>query len=78
MDITEITNLPAQLRAITDPIERARAATDLLNAMAAVGAEVKAIRAADVTELRKTMKLQEIGTALGVSHARVSQILKGS
>lgn len=76
MDTTGTTALPAALRAIDDPAARAQAAGHLLQLLADVQAEVKAIRAADVAEMRKTMKLREIAELLDVSMARVDQIAR--
>jgi hypothetical protein len=77
MDTAPITDLTARLREITDPSERARAATELLRVLGEVQQEVKDIRRGDVLELRKTLKLREIAEVLGVGTARVDQIVKG-
>ncbi|XVQ08483.1 hypothetical protein ACQP1W_38895 [Spirillospora sp. CA-255316] len=71
-----LAKLVADLAAIDDTTERAQAAGRLLNALIEVQQEIKAIRQADVAELRKTLKLREVADLLGVTTARVDQISK--
>ncbi|MBT2480499.1 hypothetical protein [Streptomyces sp. ISL-94] len=49
----------------------------MLGALREGQTDLRKIRADDVTELRKTLKLREIGEQLGLSTGRVDQILKG-
>jgi hypothetical protein len=77
MDTESITQLPAQLRKISDPTARAQAATALLQLIPEIQQEIKDIRRDDVLELRRTLKLREVAELLGMSIPRVDQISKG-
>ncbi|AWZ05264.1 MULTISPECIES: hypothetical protein [unclassified Streptomyces] len=65
------------VRAMPAGVGRAVAATELLGALRDGQADLRKIRADEVTELRKTLKLREIGEQLSLSTGRVDQILKG-
>jgi hypothetical protein len=78
MDTTPITRLVEELRAVSGPAERARAATELLRVLADVQQQIKNIRQDDVRRLRKTLKLREVAELLDMSTARVDQIAKGA
>ncbi|MGP3917717.1 hypothetical protein [Nonomuraea sp. 10N515B] len=71
------------LRAITDPGERAAMATEALEHVKAVNAEVAVIRQEAAKELRdQGLTYKEIGERIGpegrpLHFSRVSQILKG-
>ncbi|GAA1014545.1 hypothetical protein Q7689_10280 [Nocardiopsis tropica] len=77
MDTTPLTQLAEQLRAITDPVERSKAATALIDALNDAQKAVKGVRAEAVAELRPGRSMREVGEMIGVSTARVDQILKG-
>lgn len=66
-------NLESHLRAITNPLDRAQRAQYLIDQVPAIASRV---RFEAVTELDSTMTHVEIGDALGLTRARVSQILK--
>jgi transcriptional regulator with XRE-family HTH domain len=66
-------NLESHLRAITDPLDRAQRAQYLIDQVPAIASRV---RFEAVTELGSTMTHVEIAEALGLTRARVSQILK--
>ena len=74
-------NIAAALAAIgtiTDPAERAQAATDALHALKDGNAALASVRRAAVEELhRQGWSYRRIGQALGINHARVGQILSG-
>lgn len=69
----------SELDAIKDPLERQAAARDVLKTLLpAIGREVKANRGRAVAELRDEGRtLAQVGELLGMSTARVDQILKG-
>ncbi|MFF2168155.1 hypothetical protein ACFVWP_46995 [Streptomyces sp. NPDC058175] len=68
----------SELDAIKDPLERQGAARDVLeNLLPAIAREVKANRGRAVAELREGRTLAQVGELLGMSTARVDQILKG-
>ncbi|WP_017581409.1 hypothetical protein [Nocardiopsis valliformis] len=77
MDTTSLTHLTEQLRAITDPVDRTRAAADLIDALNHAQKEIKTIRAEAVADLRPGRSMREVGEMIGVSTGRVDQILKG-
>lgn len=66
-----------ELRAITDPEDRARAAFTALDRVPDFQAALRGIRQDAFKELRETMTQDEIGSRLGMSAPRVSQILRG-
>ncbi|MFC6886934.1 MULTISPECIES: hypothetical protein [Actinomadura] len=76
MDTSSLDRLITDLTAIDGHAERARAATDLLHALAEVQQQIKEIRQDDVIELRKSRTLREVGEELGMTTARVDQIAK--
>lgn len=64
--------------AITDPAERARAATDALKVLHDGNATLASLRRTAVAELQSQgMSYRQIGPAIGVNHTRVGQILSG-
>lgn len=64
--------------AITDPAERARAATDALKVLHDGNATLAALRRTAIGELKaQGMSYRQIGPAIGVNHTRVGQILTG-
>ncbi|WP_327306334.1 hypothetical protein OG730_24910 [Streptomyces sp. NBC_01298] len=65
------------VRAMPGGAERAVAVTELLGSLREAQGDLRRIRADDVTELRKTLKLREIAERLSLSTGRVDQILKG-
>ncbi|WP_405980375.1 RNA polymerase subunit sigma-70 [Streptomyces sp. NBC_00158] len=67
----------ADLAAVPDPVERARALAAVLDAVPGFQAELRAARQAAVIELRATRSLAEVAAALGISVPRVSQIASG-
>lgn len=77
METTELTQLTERLRQITDPVERSKAATALIDALNDTQKAVKGVRAEAVAELREGRSMREVGEMIGVSTARVDQILKG-
>lgn len=63
------------IAAISDPIERARAVSQALAEQQGMNTELLAIRRAAIAEARDSgMTLEQIGTRLGVSGGRVSQL----
>lgn len=63
------------IAAISDPIERARAVSQALAEQQGMNTELLAIRRAAIAEARDNgMTLEQIGTRLGVSGGRVSQL----
>ncbi|WP_116245797.1 hypothetical protein [Nocardiopsis sp. FIRDI 009] len=77
MDTTELTHLIDRLRDIPDPVERTRTAAALIDALKDAQTRVKAVRADAAAELRQGRTLRQVGELLGVSPARVDQILRG-
>ncbi|MEU8516342.1 hypothetical protein AB0C76_32885 [Kitasatospora sp. NPDC048722] len=70
--------LLATLGGIKDPIAREVAARELLDdLLPATVKEAKQIRREAVEELRSGRTLKQVGELLGLSTARVDQILKG-
>lgn len=68
----------AELDTMPDPVERQKAARDVLDTLLpSLGADVKALRARAVTELRQGRTLAQVAQLLGTSVGRVDQILKG-
>jgi DNA-binding NarL/FixJ family response regulator len=66
------------IEAIADPGERAKAATDALKVLHDGNAALAATRRESVLELRaQGQSLRTIGTALGIYHSRVQQIIAG-
>lgn len=63
------------LRAVTDPVERARRATEIIDGNTAVITIASAIRQEALELLRATMTHAEIAKATGLTRARVSQLL---
>jgi hypothetical protein len=62
-----------EIRAIPDPLERIRAANQALDD---TRTELFAIRRDAVRELRETMSIRQVATALGLSSTRVTQLEK--
>ncbi|MEV4437503.1 hypothetical protein AB0K09_00550 [Streptomyces sp. NPDC049577] len=60
-----------------DAVDRAREITALLKAIDDRQKELTDTRRADVQEMRKTMTLAAVGTAISLSTGRVDQIAKG-
>ncbi|MCT9934172.1 hypothetical protein N5079_28615 [Planotetraspora sp. A-T 1434] len=81
--MTEITgnaairDVIATLAAIPDPVARARAVSDVLDAMPDIQAELRAVRQDAVLTMRQTLSLADTAEKLGISQPRVSQIAKG-
>ncbi|MET9609369.1 RNA polymerase subunit sigma-70 [Streptomyces sp. NPDC006512] len=75
--VDAIRSVIADLAAVPDPAERARAIGTVLDAVPALQAELRATRQAAVVELRATQSLAEVAKALGISGPRVSQIASG-
>lgn len=68
---------PSEIRAIGDPMERAKKAVQVLDSLRDVENEVSRIRRSAIEELIGLGKSQaSVAEALGVSRGRVSQILK--
>jgi hypothetical protein len=63
------------LRDISDPVERARRATEIIDGNTAVITEASAIRQEALEILRETMTHTEIARATRLTRARVSQLL---
>lgn len=72
-----IRSVIANLAAIPDPADRARAVGAALDAVPDLQAELRATRQAAVIELRATRSLAEVAALLGISVPRVSQIASG-
>ena len=68
----------AELEATIDPVQRQEAAREVLETLLpSLGADVKALRARAVAELREGRSLAEVGQMLGgLSRGRVDQLLK--
>lgn len=66
------------LRAVPDPVERARRATEIIDAQTALITAASAIRQEALELLRLTMSNAEIAAATGLTRARVSQLLGGA
>lgn len=66
----------AAIRAETDPVERGRRATELLDAYRARAAELARLRSAAIEEAasERGMSHGQIAAALGISPGRLSQI----
>ncbi|MCX5380388.1 RNA polymerase subunit sigma-70 [Streptomyces sp. NBC_00091] len=75
--VNAIRSVIADLAAIPDPVDRARAVGTVLDAVPALQAELRAARQAAVVELRATQSLAEVANTLGISVPRVSQIASG-
>lgn len=65
----------ADLTAIDDPVERARVASAEISAVAAVLEKLGQARIVAVREARTTMSAQAVATAMGITRARVYQLL---
>lgn len=63
------------LRAVSDPMERARRATELIDAKTELIGEASAIRQDALEMLRDTVTHAEIAKGTGLTRARVSQLL---
>jgi transcriptional regulator with XRE-family HTH domain len=66
------------LRAITDPVRRARRATEIIEARTALISAASAVRQEALELLRATMTQAEIAKGTGLTRARVSQLLGSS
>lgn len=78
MEAEKITEALAAIDAITDPAERAQAATDALHALKDGNAALATTRRAAIEELHgQGWSYRRIGESIGVNHARVGQILSG-
>ncbi|MEV6683467.1 sigma factor-like helix-turn-helix DNA-binding protein [Streptomyces erythrochromogenes] len=75
--VDAIRSVIADLAAVTDPADRARAVGVVLDAVPDLQAELRAARQAAVIELRATRTLAEVADILGISVPRVSQIASG-
>ncbi len=64
-----------ELRAVSDPLERARRATEVIDSNTEVITAASAIRQEALEVLRDTMTHAEIAKATGLTRARVSQLL---
>lgn len=62
---------------ITDPIDRARAITGLLEAVQKASVTLKRARQQDVLTLKEGRTFKEVGELIGVGAARADQIAKG-
>ncbi|MGQ4397911.1 hypothetical protein ACN6K5_000913 [Streptomyces violaceoruber] len=68
----------AELDSIPDPVQREAVAREALRDLVpALGRAVQTRRTAAVAELKEGRTLAQVGDLLGVSTARVDQILKG-
>lgn len=67
----------AALATVEDPVERARAVLEALDAVPDLQAELRRLRQDAVIEMRRTMSIAETAAALDISVPRVSQIVKG-
>lgn len=67
---------PATIRKITDPANRAQAATAAVAETQRLASEYATITREAVRELRQTMSLAEVAKALGVSRGRIQQLEK--
>jgi hypothetical protein len=68
----------ADARTLTDPAERARIITEVLDVIADTAPALRADRQADVIVLRsRPMTFAAIGDLIGVTRGRVEQITKG-
>lgn len=72
-----IREIIAQLAAIPDPVDRARAVSAVLDAVPDLQRELRTVRQEAVTTIRETRTLAETADLLDVSEPRVSQITKG-
>jgi hypothetical protein len=63
------------LRAVSDPLERARRATEVIDSRTEVITEASAIRQEALEVLRDKMTNAEIAKATGLTRARVSQLM---
>ncbi|MCX5589221.1 RNA polymerase subunit sigma-70 [Streptomyces erythrochromogenes] len=75
--VDAIRSVIADLAAIPDPADRARAVGTVLDAVPDLQAGLRAARQAAVIELRATQTLAEVADILGISVPRVSQIASG-
>lgn len=65
-----------ELRAVVDPIDRGRRATELIDNLTEVITEASQIRQEALEEVRGHMSPAEIAKAFGLTRARVSQLMK--
>jgi DNA-directed RNA polymerase specialized sigma24 family protein len=66
------------ITAVTDRTERAKAATEMLEAIGSANNILSAMRREDIKALREAgMSYRQIGTAIGVHFTRVKQIESG-
>ncbi|MFJ4434617.1 RNA polymerase subunit sigma-70 [Streptomyces sp. NPDC088923] len=72
-----IREIIAQLAAIPDPVDRARAVSAVLDAVPALQRELRTVRQEAVNVIRETRTLAETADLLDISQPRVSQITKG-
>ncbi|MFJ1567933.1 RNA polymerase subunit sigma-70 [Streptomyces erythrochromogenes] len=75
--VEAIRSVIADLAAVPDPVDRARAGAVVLDAVPDLQAELRAARQAAVIELRATQTLAEVADILGNSVPRVSRTTSG-
>ncbi|MEU6879337.1 RNA polymerase subunit sigma-70 [Streptomyces sp. NPDC046712] len=75
--VDAIRGVIAELAAMPDATDRARAVASVLDSVPRLQAELRAVRQAAVVEMRTTQSLAEVAAALGISLPRVSQIASG-
>lgn len=78
MEAEKIAAALAAIDAITDPAERAQAASDALRTIHDANGALAATRRTAIEELHGNgWSYRRIGESIGVNHARVGQILSG-
>src|SRR4051794_32154702 len=68
----------SELRAIADPVARGRRATKLIDEYTELIAAISGIRQEVIEDLRGQMSPAELAKALGLTRARVSQLLRNA
>ena len=76
MDRSAIEHAIEQVAATNDPLERTRRAHQLVSDLATLSTEATRVRRESLEELTHRMSQSDIAEELGVSRARVSQLLK--